>query len=261
IGEPSFVGQRLAKRWGVPFVASVGGQEAKQPSLLSRRLDRKQATVTAGSAFASAWLARTTGRSADQVIPLGLDVEDWPRGPQPSKDIDVLGVGSLSTLKRYHEWIEVVRALAVEQPNLRAVLAGDGPERGRLEQLIQRYGLSRHIELLGLRPREEVLPLMRRARVLLHPSDYESQGYVFLEALHAGADVVSRPVGHRPPGPYVREANDVAGFVAATRTALARPARKPQAVPTTADTVAAFMSLYRGVRPPLGSDPAGGPTP
>lgn len=48
-------------------------------------------------------------------------------------------------------------------------------------------------------PRAEMLKLMARSRVLVHPSRYESQGYVFLEALMQGMSVVSYPVSIASP--------------------------------------------------------------
>jgi len=45
--------------------------------------------------------------------------------------------------------------------------------------------------MTGELPYSEVLKLMQRAKVFLHPSSYEGFGCVCLEALHAGARVIS----------------------------------------------------------------------
>jgi glycosyltransferase involved in cell wall biosynthesis len=51
--------------------------------------------------------------------------------------------------------------------------------------------LAENISFLGITPHNEVLALMQRSKILLHTSNYEGFGAVCLEALYAGAHVVS----------------------------------------------------------------------
>src|SRR5690606_25799742 len=81
--------------------------------------------------------------------------------------------------------------LAKHISNLRTVIVGDGPERGRLEELARSYGTQDHIYFTGALPYPEVLDLMSRAKILLHPSSYEGFSGVCQEALASGAHVIS----------------------------------------------------------------------
>ena len=63
------------------------------------------------------------------------------------------------------------------------------------KKLIHDFGLEDHITLMGILPREEVLRHMNQSHILLHPSLYESFGFVFSEALYSGMSIVSFPVG------------------------------------------------------------------
>ncbi len=86
---------------------------------------------------------------------------------------------------------------------------------------------------------------MQRSRVLLHASEYESQGYVFLEALASGMYVVCRNVGFHPESPNVQHAESVDEMATAVAQRLARPHRpEPVALPTADQTVDAFTALY-----------------
>jgi glycosyltransferase involved in cell wall biosynthesis len=125
------------------------------------------------------------------------------------------------------------------------VLIGDGPERESLQSAVAEHGLAANIELLGELPRPRVIEYFLRSRIFLHPSLYEGQGYVFLEALHAGLSVVSFAVGHRPPSPRVHLCRDADEMRARLRRLL-REAPPPERVrvETIAETVATFGALY-----------------
>ena len=113
------------------------------------------------------------------------------RTPASARDIDVLAAGSLIPLKRYDLFVEVVAEIKKEIRNVKATLAGDGPERKKLESLIEKSGLGNNILMTGELPHSQVLRLMQRTKVFLHPSSYEGFGVVCLEALYAGAHVIS----------------------------------------------------------------------
>jgi glycosyltransferase involved in cell wall biosynthesis len=61
----------------------------------------------------------------------------------------------------------------------------------RLQSLITQLGLEQNLTLLGEIPHREVLQLMQRAKVFLHPSSSEGYSTVCLEALYAGDRVIS----------------------------------------------------------------------
>jgi glycosyltransferase involved in cell wall biosynthesis len=72
------------------------------------------------------------------------------------------------------------------------VVAGDGPERARLEA----QSAGRGITFLGDVPRERVPELLRRARALLVPSrSYEGAPLVVAEAFAAGVPVAASRIG------------------------------------------------------------------
>ena len=57
--------------------------------------------------------------------------------------------------------------------------------------MVKEHHLENNIELTGELPHKSVLALMQRAKIFVHPSAYEGFGMVCLEALYAGAQVVS----------------------------------------------------------------------
>ncbi len=76
-------------------------------------------------------------------------------------------------------------------------IVGDGPLRGRIEQLIRDLGIAHAVDLVGWKRRPEIVDMLSSCDVLLAPSitaesgDQEGSPVVLMEALAAGVAVVS----------------------------------------------------------------------
>lgn len=82
---------------------------------------------------------------------------------------------------------------AVELPQAVFVLAGDGPERGRLESMASDLEISERVRFLG--HRSDVPELLAACDVFALPSLYEGSSLAVLEAMAAGRPVVSSAIG------------------------------------------------------------------
>jgi colanic acid/amylovoran biosynthesis glycosyltransferase len=144
------------------------------------------------------------GRGRVKVVYNGVDLERLRAGGGDREPGLILGVGRLVPKKGYQVLLEACRVLADRAVDFHAVIVGDGEERGPLLELRRRLGLTDRVHLHGAASREEVLSLMRRARVLATPSVTDADGNrdalptVLLEALALGLPVVSTPVGGIP---------------------------------------------------------------
>lgn len=245
--ECSRVGQWLSTKYGIAHVASIGGVDAKQANPYLRRLRLDKLVLTAGSAFAVETLAEHAEGAKVKVIPLGLDTEHLESIAAPRRrDIDVIGVGSLIPLKDYGSFVDVIAALVSDLPELRARIVGGGPQHEDLEARIAASGLQDNLELLGHLPRDDVFRHLLRSKVFLHTSKYESQGYVFLEALFAGLNVVCYDVGYTGDSDRVFRCRSEEEIVDVTRNLIRDPGPlERQPVPTVKDTVRAFEAIYR----------------
>jgi glycosyltransferase involved in cell wall biosynthesis len=107
------------------------------------------------------------------------------------RDIDILGAGSLTSSKQYDAFVEVVNELTEEIPDVNARICGDGPEKNGLQSLIDRLHLQENILVEGKKTNTEIFRLMQRSRIFLHTSSYPGWSMVCMEALYAGAMVIS----------------------------------------------------------------------
>jgi glycosyltransferase involved in cell wall biosynthesis len=85
-------------------------------------------------------------------------------------------------------FVEVRRTL----PTAMLVIAGEGPARGSLRQLVERLGLTQDVHFAGYLDRDTgLLDCYAAADVFVFASRTETQGLVLLEAMAQGAPVVS----------------------------------------------------------------------
>ncbi len=84
-------------------------------------------------------------------------------------------------------------------PHATLVVIGDGPKRAEWEALARSLGVSPRVTFRGWLPRpEDVLRMMKSARIFVQPSLSEGGPRVALEAMMLGLPVVSTKVGVMP---------------------------------------------------------------
>ena len=119
--------------------------------------------------------------------------------PEVSADWDGAGVlCHASNFRPVKRPLEVVRAFALLRARRPAflILAGDGPERARVEEEVRATGLSSHVSFTG--PARDLATLLRASDLFLLPSSAESFGLAALEAMSCGVPVLATRVGGLP---------------------------------------------------------------
>ena len=175
---------------GLPHFTWILGQDARAGNRFVRLIRPRAEMLVAMSAFLAEEFNRNYRIRPAHVIPNGIDISLFGPGHNV-RDIDVLGVGNLTKLKRYELFVSVVGGLRSRLPGVRGVICGKGEEEGRLKEIIRGAGLSENLQLAGELPHREVLSMMQRSKILLHTSSYEGLSTVCIEALYAGAHVIS----------------------------------------------------------------------
>jgi glycosyltransferase involved in cell wall biosynthesis len=117
------------------------------------------------------------------------------RGPQYDSFTNDKSLPVVFTPARLHKQkrhSDLLKAAALV-PNALFVLAGDGPERGKLEELANRLGIASRVVFLG--ERNDVPKLLVCCDVFVLPSMYEGLPVSVLEAMAVGRPVVATAVG------------------------------------------------------------------
>ena len=228
-GPCALIGHYFGKRYNIKHHTWLLGQDAKKSNNTVRYMRPAPQELIAISDFLVQEFNRNHHIKPQHVIPIGVNTADFPPVTAPV-DIDILGVGNLVPLKQYEIFIEVIHAVKQHFPNIKTGICGKGTEVHRLQALIAQWGLQDNVQLYGEQLHREVLRLMQRSRILLHPSSYEGFGMVMLEALYAGAQVVSfvQPMQAAIPNWYI--VKDKAAMVEQVLTLLRQPPAQRQAV-------------------------------
>lgn len=250
LGDTTMLGWWIGRRLGLPVVATVMGQDARPTNRWLKLLPLDGVRLTAVSQRSADELMHSRGLPAE-VIPWGLDLDPGNPPAWNDRPIDLLGVGSLTENKDFAVLVRAAAELQKMGRECRTVLIGDGLQRRRLEGLVRELGLGGIFFLEGQQSREQVLESMRRSKILVHPSRYESFGFVFSEALANGMAVVSRPVGAARACDRWKlcEASD--GFSSAIEETLNHPpGTKAVTIHSEDETADALAALYRSVGTP-----------
>ena len=244
--ECAVIGQIMSKILVTKHIGSIMGQDAPKPNFYLKYFDYASMVITAGSSKAADIFYRFTGRNVDAIISIGLDVDNFhPTTQSRDRKIDVLGVGALTVLKNYQLFIEVIAKLKTFYHEIQAAVIGEGSEYPNLEQMIHQYELANNVRLLGKCPRPEVIEYMYQSKILLHPSTYEGQGYVFLEALYCGLTVVCFDVGYTEESKKMIICNDKQDMLNQMKLLLKKPLDfDPMLMKSIDETVTDFFRLY-----------------
>ena len=203
---------------GVPCVATlhtgpVEGPEWSRSAIRERMLafvlNRWCSAVVAVSAAARAQHVERGRIDGGRVCVIhnGVDLEEFASGgarrermrrelgladSQPT----VLTVSALREGKGLEVLLRGMALLVRGQPQLRVVIAGEGPLRDRLEELAREKGLEGHVRWLGFR--RDVGDLLAAADVFVLASRQDAFPTVLLEAMAAARPVVATQVGGIP---------------------------------------------------------------
>ena len=152
-----------------------------------RRADRRRArrvtAFIANSRHVAERIAACYGRDAAVVYP-PIDTDFWSPDPSVARERFFLFAGRLVAYKRPDVAIK-----AAELAGAALVVAGDGPELGRLRRIA-----GPNVSFIGAPGRPALRDLFRRCRALVNPG-VEDFGMTMAEAQACGAPVIARAAG------------------------------------------------------------------
>lgn len=138
-----------------------------------------------------------------EVIYNFVDVERFNKKPvdafkkliAPNGEKIIVHASNFRKVKRVDDVLQTFLLLNKTVPS-KLLLIGDGPERGRIEQLTRDCDYGHEVKFLGKQEQmEDILPI---ADLFLLPSEYESFGLAALEAMAAEVPVISTNAGGLP---------------------------------------------------------------
>ncbi len=185
---------------GNEFFRLKPGHERVRRSLLRYAIRRADQVVVV-SANLAAEVARLWPPAADKTleIPNGVPVAEFggPSRP-PGSAPYILSLARLNLLKGHDVLLQAFRTVADRVPQVRLLIAGDGPERVRLRAVCLALGLKDRVTFVGEADRTRVRELLAGCELLVLSSWSEGLPIVALEAMASGKAVIGTEVGGIP---------------------------------------------------------------
>jgi len=189
---------------GIPFSFTAHAKdifhEAVDRELLRRKIAEAKFVVTV-SDFNRQHLIDLAGKGSEgKIVRLynGIDLERFQLDRSITREPGlILGVGRLQEKKGFHHLVQACRVLRDSGATFRCEIAGDGPERESLARQIAGGGLQDCVALIGAKPQEELIDMLKRATLFVLPciisanGDRDALPTVLLEAMAVGLPVIS----------------------------------------------------------------------
>ena len=196
--EPAAVAEHAAQLLKLPFGFSVHARDLRKvaPEVLAQRANAA-ACVVACNTDVGTDLSRL--RSEVHLLPHGVDLQRFtPLTSRSNGVLRLLAVGRLVEKKGFHL---LIAALSGLKTPFTLTIAGDGPERERLQQLISLNNLENRIVFHGAVTHFELPQMYAEADVVVVPSIQDASGdrdglpNVVLEAMASGRAVIASDAG------------------------------------------------------------------
>jgi glycosyltransferase involved in cell wall biosynthesis len=213
-----FTGMLARKIAPLPHVVTVHGGDifglrGRLLTALKRVALRSADAVTVNSSFTAKAVENTAGPLHHIVrIPMGVSVT--PSDPERTTLAEALRhrhragagplllfLGRLVEEKGLEDFLRALQLVATARPDIRALVVGEGQDRGSMEQLAHDLGVSERVVFTGWVDARDVPAYFHAADIFIGPSRQaengwvEAQGLTFLEAMAAGTPVIATRIG------------------------------------------------------------------
>lgn len=195
----SWIAMVAAKLLGVRFSMTLHGSDLLlHAAYLDVKLASCRLCLTVSEFNRSYILENYPNIEAEKVVVsrLGVNVTDCkaivPDVPEPRPaSLSLLAVGRLHPVKDHAFLVRACAELCGRGVNFECSIAGEGPQRRKLESMISNCGLENRVTLLGHVPREQMDSLYDRADLVVLTSRSEGIPLVLMEAMARGKIVLA----------------------------------------------------------------------
>ena len=209
-GMPAIVSAAIARRLGIPLVATLDSGELTalddiKYGLQRRWFDRRSVAFALDTAarvtVATSYMERRLRDSASEVradiVALGIDA----RAFSPVVRVDgppwrLLRVASINAVKDYPTLLRAIGHLVARGVDVRLDIAGDDTMGGAAQAMTQQLALASRVTFHGFQPTDRLTDFYARAHLHVVSSRHEAAGVVVLEAAATGLATVGTAVGY-----------------------------------------------------------------
>ncbi|NLK20638.1 MAG: glycosyltransferase [Epulopiscium sp.] len=210
-------GLKLARKYNIPTVLTyhtryekyvhnlpVGGKlfKSKIPHKIIRKFAQRCSTIIAPTGSAKEYLEHIGVTRPIEVLPTGIEFEQYEninmervkeiKKKYVENEVLLCSVSRLTKEKNLYFLIDGIKYIREKtKKDVRCIIIGDGPEKQKLQQVIDDYNLQDTILLIGKVEPREIAFYYRASDIFVFASRSETQGMVLLEAMAGMCPVVA----------------------------------------------------------------------
>ena len=200
----------IARKLGKPFVCTARGSDitlyrqfATPNRLIRKALAESSANIGVCTDLVDQMIELGAEPAKSHTLRNGVDLvrfQVMDRGEArhklglPAQGLVLVSVGHLVEVKGHHLVIELLSRL----PSAHLAIVGSGPWLGRLQSLVQSFGVQDRVTFAGLQPNERLKTYYSAADAMVLASSREGWANVLLEAMACGTPVVATRVNGTP---------------------------------------------------------------
>lgn len=196
----------LGEKHNIPVVFTehasellIAPLEKKRQQILTKVVRKSSKIICVSKALQEALLKNIdfdVNKNKMEIIPNLVDGVFSPKkGCLDMKNYTFISVGNLVQSKRFDLTIDAFKRFIESYPKSKLIIIGDGPLRKDLESIVNKLRLQEKIKFLGRVDRRTVAARMRDSSCFILPSDFETFGVVYLEAIASGIPVIATKNG------------------------------------------------------------------
>ncbi len=211
--ESAYIGSRLKDRTGIPLVVTEHSSRINKKnidrefySIAKIAYEKTNALIVVSPSLGE--MIEGNFNISSIYIPNIVDLNTFKYKPKADREyFRFVSTGNLIKLKRMDLIIEAFAKLFKGMADIRLDIFGDGPERKNLKNLIEEYDLSEQISLRGVCGREEIASTLENSDCFVLPSQTETFGVAYIEAIAMGVPVIATRCGG--PEVFVNDRNGI----------------------------------------------------
>ena len=200
-GDIGYIASMLARQINVPLVitehSSLMNRDIVDKDILE--VSQKGYTFANGVISVSNALAQKIKKNTginSCVIPNIVDTEAFNNIERKQHDgFSFVSVASLIEIKHIGDLVRAFKKVHEDFPDTKLCIIGDGKERENIRALIDQFHIGDSVRMTGTITRSEIANIFSEMDCFVLPSESETFGVAYIEAMAAGLPVIATKCG------------------------------------------------------------------
>lgn len=196
------MGANIHDKFNVPVVGVEHWSEVNRPDikpdikqLADNTYHRLNRLIAVSDSFAQTLKERFNVESKVVNNMVEIDYSYKLKSKKETECVKIVSVGRLKAPKQFSNLIEAMKMANLSIDSWQLTIVGGGPDEVMLKEKTKKLGLSKNILFTGMASHEQVCKELSKGDFFVLPSEYETFGVSYVEAMSYGLPVIGTKCG------------------------------------------------------------------